>query len=67
MERVPYRMNPKRNISRHILIQMTKTKENIKNSKGKARNNIYWNSHRPSDDCSAETLQARGCGTLFLK
>ena len=35
--RVPYRINPRRNMPRHILIKLTKTKrKNIKSSKGKA-------------------------------
>ena len=41
-QRVPYRINPRRNMPRHILIKQTKTKhkENIKNSKGEATSNI---------------------------
>ena len=39
---VPYRIKPRRNMPRHILIKLTKTKhkESIKSSKGKATSNI---------------------------
>ena len=41
-QRVPYRINPRRNMPRHMLIKLTKTKhkENIKSSKGEATSNI---------------------------
>ena len=41
-QRVPYRINPRRNTPRHILIKQSKlnTKKNVKSSKGKATNNI---------------------------
>ena len=41
-QRIPYRINPRRNIPRHIQIKLTKTKhtENIKSSKGEATGNI---------------------------
>ena len=46
-QRVPYRINPRRNTSRHILIKLTKTKhkENIKSSKGEATSNIQGKPH----------------------
>ena len=46
-QRVPYRINPRRNMSRHILIKLTKTKhkESIKSSKGEATNNIQGKPH----------------------
>ena len=47
-QRVPYRVNPRRNMLRHILIKLTKIKykeKNIKSSKGKATNNIQGNPH----------------------
>ena len=39
-QRVPYRINPRRNTPRHILIKLAKTKhkENIKSSKGETSN-----------------------------
>ena len=48
-QRVPYRINPRRNTPRHILIKLSKIKytENIiKNSKGKTTNNIQGNPHK---------------------
>ena len=48
-QRVPYRINPRRNTPRHILIKLTKIKhkeKNIKISKGKSTNNIQGNPHK---------------------
>ena len=48
-QRVPYRINPRRNTPRHILLRLTKIKfkeKNIKSSKGKAKNNIQRNPHK---------------------
>ena len=48
-QRVPYRINPKRNMPRHILIKLLKIKykeKNIKSSKGKTTNNIQGNPHK---------------------
>ena len=42
-QRIPYRVNPRRNMPRHILIKLTKTKtqrKNIKSSEGEATSNI---------------------------
>ena len=46
-QRFSYRINPRRNSLRNILIKLTKTKhkENIKSSKGKAISNIQGNPH----------------------
>ena len=46
-QRIPYRINPRRNMPRHILIKLTKTKhkENIKSSKGEATSNIQGKPH----------------------
>ena len=47
--RVPGRINPRRNTSRHIVIKLTKIKDkekNIKSNKGKAANNVQGNSHK---------------------
>ena len=45
-QRVPYRVNPRRN-TRYILIKLAKTKheENIKSSKGEATSNIQGKPH----------------------
>ena len=47
-QRAPYRINPKRNMSRHILIKVTKTKhtkKNVKSSKREATSNIQGKLH----------------------
>ena len=47
-QRVPYRINPKRNMPRHTLIKLTNIKhkeKNIKSSKGKATNNTHGDPH----------------------
>ena len=46
-QRVPYRINPRRNTPRHILIKLSKIKykKKYKSSKGKATNNIQVNPH----------------------
>ena len=44
-QRVSYKINLRRNMLRHILIKLTKTKQNIKSSKGKATSNIQGKSH----------------------
>ena len=46
-QRVPYEINPRRNMPRHIRIKLTKTKhkENIEISKGEATINIQRKSH----------------------
>ena len=48
-QRVPYRINPRRNTPRNLLIKLSKIKykeKNIKSSKGKATNNIQGNPHK---------------------
>ena len=48
-QRDPYRINPRRNTPRHILIKLTKIKfkeKKVKSSKGKATNNIQGNPHK---------------------
>ena len=46
-QRVPYRINLKRNAARHILNRLTKIKlKNIKRRKVKVKNNIQRNPHR---------------------
>ena len=49
VQRVPYRINPRRNMPRHILIKLSNIKykeKNIKSSKGKTTNNIQGNPHK---------------------
>ena len=46
-QRDPYRINPRRNMPRHILIkQILNAKKNIKSSKGKTTYNIQKNPHK---------------------
>ena len=48
-QRVPYRINPRRNTPRHIVIKLGKMKDKekiIESSKGKTTNNIQGNSHK---------------------
>ena len=47
-QRVPCRINPRRNMARHILIKLMETKhkgKNIKSRKGKATSNIQGKPH----------------------
>ena len=49
VQRVPYRINPKRNTPGHILIKLSKIniqRKNIKSSRGKTTNNIQGNPHK---------------------
>ena len=46
-QRIPNRINPRRNTPRHILIKLTKIKhKEIKSSKGEATNNTQGESHK---------------------
>ena len=61
-QRVPYRINPRRNMPRHILIKLSKIKykENILKAAKKKQQIIYKGIPiRLTSDNSAETLQAR--------
>ena len=59
--RVPYRINPRRNTPRHILIKLTKTKHKeriLKAAREKQQVTYKGNSICLTADLSAETLQA---------
>ena len=61
-QRVSYRINPRRNISRHILIKPTKIKHKeriLKGAREKQQVTYKGISIRLTNDLSAETLQAR--------
>ena len=61
-QRVPYRINPRRNMPKHILIKLTKTehKERIlKAAREKQKVTYKGNSRCLTADLSTETLQAR--------
>ena len=69
-QRVPYRINARRNKQRHILIKLTqiKFKEKIfKAAREKQKIKYKGIPIRLSADFSAETLQVRGSGRIYLK
>ena len=69
LQRVPYRIYPRRNMPRHILIKLTKTKhkERILKAVREKQQVTYKRNPIHLADISAETLQARGNGRIFLK
>ena len=61
-QKVPYRINPRRNMPRHILIKLTKTKHKeriLKAAREKQQVTYKGNPIHLTADLSAETLQAR--------
>ena len=61
-QRVPYRINPRRNMSSHILIKLIKTKHKeriLKAAREKQQVTYKGNPKRLTADLSAETQQAR--------
>ena len=69
-QRDAYRLNPWRNTPRHILIKLSKTKHKeriIKTAREKQQVTYKGNPIRLTADLSAETLQARGNGRIYLK
>ena len=61
-QRVPYKINPRRNTWRHILIKLTKTKHKeriLKAAREKQQVTYSGNPIHLTADLSAETLQAR--------
>ena len=61
-QRVPYRINPRRNTPRHILIKLTKTKHKeriLKAPREKHQVTYKGNPIRLTADLSAETLPAK--------
>ena len=69
-QRVPYRINPRTNMPRHILIKLTKTKHKeriLKTAREKQQVTYKGNPIRLTAHLSAETLQARGNGRVYLK
>ena len=70
VQRVPYRINPRRNMLRHILIKLSKIKykEKILKAAREKQQIIYKGMPiRLTADLSAETLQARREGQDILK
>ena len=67
-QRVPYRINPRRNTPRHILIKLTKIKHKekvLKAAREKQQITYKGIPVRLTADLSAETLQARGSGRIY--
>ena len=68
-QRDPYRINPRRNTPRHILIKLTKTKHKeriLKAAREKQQITYKGNPIRLTADLSAETLQVRKeCQDIF--
>ena len=61
-QRVPYRINPRRNTSRHILIKLTKIKhkeQKLNAAREKQQIRFKGISKRLTTDLSTETLKAR--------
>ena len=62
-QRVPYRINPRRNMPKHILIKLTKTKHKERILKAtREKQQVTYKGYKPicsTADLSAETLQAR--------
>ena len=61
-QRAPYKINPRRNTPRHILIQLTQTKHKeriLKAAREKQQVTYKGNAICLTADLSAETLQAR--------
>ena len=61
-QRVPYKINPRRNTPRHIIIKLTKIKDKekiLKAAREKKQITYTGTPIRSSADFSAETLQAR--------
>ena len=62
VQRVPYRINPRRNMPKHILIKLTKTKHKeiiLEAARKKQQITYKGNPIYLTADLSAETLQAR--------
>ena len=67
-QRVPYRINPRRNTPRHTNQTKTKHKESIlKAAREKQQVTYKGNPIHLTADLSAETLQARRDGRIYLK
>ena len=67
-QRVPYRISPRTNTPRHILIKLTKIKERIlKAAREKQQVTYKGNPIHLRGDLSAETLKAKRDGWIYLK
>ena len=69
-QRVPYRINPRRNMLRHILIKLTEIKHKegiLKAAKEKQQVTYKGKPIWLTADLSVETLQATGNDRIYLK
>ena len=69
-QRVPYRINPRRNTSRHMLTKLTEIKHKERILKAVREKQQITHKGTPiglSADFSAETLQVRQDGSIYLK
>ena len=69
-QRVPCRINPRRNMPTHILIKLTKIKHKeriLKAAREKQQVTYTGNPIHLTADLSTEILQARGNGRIYLK
>ena len=68
-QRVPYRISPRRKMPRHILIKLTKTKHKERILKAAREKQVTYKGNRIclTADLSAEILQTRGNGRVYLK
>ena len=60
-QRTPYRVNPRRNMPKHILIKLTKSKHKDRVKSGREKKQVTYkgNPVRLTAGLSAETLQAK--------
>ena len=68
-QRAPNKKNPKRPTTKHMIIKMSRVKDKeriIKAARERQQITHKGNSIRLSADFSAETLQARGSGMIYL-
>ena len=63
-QRVPHRINPRRNLPRPMLIRLTKTKDKERAVREKQQVAYEGNPRHLTADLSAETLQARMAGYI---
>ena len=69
-QRIQHRINSRRNMSRHILIKVTKTKHKeriLKAAREKQQVTYNGNPRYLKAEYSAETVQAKRNGRLYLK
>ena len=69
-QRIPNKLDPRRNTSRHIIIKLPKIKDKeriLKTARGKQRVTYIGVPIRLSADFSKETFQAEGAGKKYSK